>query len=351
VNVRPRLTVAALLLLACGGAPAVLDAGAPSPLDAGPVVTDAGQGGSADSGQPPLDAGGPVAVDAGASDAGAPADAGLTTLDAGYVRGSLTGCWSDVRCQRVFSIAHGGSWNATSLPYDSTGALNASIADGTDGVKIDVRVTKDNVPVISHSSPLQFYESVDCVGQKIEDMTVAQVTACHRFPSTTEKFQRLDDVLNLLRGKLVAQLTVKLSTDYARTIAEVHAQHAEDFAFLEISAAELTTQIPTIPGAGTVKYVINAASTLTDVDVVLAANNPNAFIVEFDPPVQLGTIVTARLHPAGIRSFTYTNAATPTVADLKALFDKGFDIVSSQAGANGVAARQQVNQARGVTPP
>jgi hypothetical protein len=97
--------------------------------------------------------------------------------------------------------------------------------------------------------------------------------------------------------------------------------------------------------------VVNAASTPSAADVVIASNQPTAFIVEFDPPVDVGPIVTQKLHPNGLRSFTYTNAPSPSVTDLEALFNKGFDIVSSQNGPNGVAARQRVNQARGVVPP
>jgi len=55
----------------------------------------------------------------------------------------------------------------------------------------------------------------------MEDMTAAEVTACNRFPSMTETLQRLDDVLEYLRGKLIAQLTVKRSSDYARVHVRV----------------------------------------------------------------------------------------------------------------------------------
>jgi hypothetical protein len=341
-----------LLALGCGTPvrPDVPDAGGVD-ADAG-MSSDAGPGSDAgfDAG-PGSDAGFDAGFDAGtSSDAGT--DAGTVT-DAGnpnaYVRGSLSGCWRNVNCPRVFSIAHGGSWTS-SIPYDSNAAIAASYADGTDGVKIDVRVTSDDVPVISHSSPLEIYESIDCYNRVIETSTAAQVTACHRVPSTTEKFQRLDDVLNFLRGKMVVQLTVKRTVDFARTIREVHALGAEDFAFLEVNVGDLP-MVAALPGASTVFFVVNVGSTPADADLVVDAGFPNAFIVEFDPPVDVGPIATQKLHPNGFRSFTYTNAPSPSVAELKALFDKGYDVVSSQNGPNGVAARQQVNNARGFSPP
>lgn len=271
--------------------------------------------------------------------------------DSAIYRTSLGACWTDAACARVMAIGHGGAWDPDTMPYDSNAALANAFGVDMDGVKIDVRITVDAIPVIAHSSPILVYESLDCQGQKIEEMTAAQVTSCHRFPSETETFQRLDDVLAWLRGRMVAQLTVKLSSDYARTIAAVHAAGAEDYAFFEISTSELQTLIPTINGADTVWYLINIGTNLADVDATLAVNNPRAFMYEIDPAVQVGTLVTTTLHPAGVRAFTYDNAATASVAELQALYDQGFDVVSSQQGENGVAARRIANQARGITPP
>jgi len=288
----------------------------------------------------------------GAASGGASSGGSGSGGSGSYVKGSLSGCWTDPSCPRVFAVAHGGAWALTGPPYDSNAALAAAYSLDADGVKIDVRVTKDNVPVISHSSPIEFYESLDCGGKTIEDMTAADVIKCHRFPSTTETFQRLDDVLGYLKGKMVVELTVKLAKDFARTISEIHAQGAEDFAFIELSTSELQNQIPTLPGSSTVYYVVNVASNLSEVDTLLGTiKNPRAILYEFDPPVDVSTLTPQKLHPAGVRSFTYTNAAAPSQAELQALFQKGYDVVSSQNTPACVAARKAVNQSRGVSPP
>ncbi|MEO6954316.1 MAG: glycerophosphodiester phosphodiesterase family protein [Polyangia bacterium] len=288
----------------------------------------------------------PADAQAAPGDAQAPGDGGAT------YRNSLGTCWTDASCKRVLAVAHGGAWDSKTKPYDSNAALAAAFADGNDGVKIDVRVSADGIPVIAHSSPILYYESLDCINKKIETMTAAEVTACHRFPSTTETFQRLDDVLGYLRGKMVVQLCVKVPDDYARTIAEIHAQAAEDFAFIEVDTPQrFETLIPTLPGADTVYYVINVASTLSDIDGLLATNNPRGFMYEIDPGVAIGTLVADRLHPAGVRAFIYDNAPAPTVAQLHAHYDEGYDVVSSQSGPIGVQARVEENTARGVTPP
>lgn len=270
----------------------------------------------------------------------------------GSYRDSLAVCWTDARCKRVMAVGHGGAWNALSVPYNSNAALAAAYAAGMDGVKIDVRVTRDNVPVISHSSPIKLYESLDCANKKIEDMTAAEVTRCHRFPSGTETFQRLDDVLEYLRGKMTVELTVKRSTDYARTITEVIARHAEDFAYLEISTAELRDQIPKLPGSDKVYYLINIEDRLPEIDELLdKIKNPRAFMVEIDPGVAIGSLVATRLHPAGVRAFIYDSNGLLSPAQVKAYYNQGFDVVSSNVAKNTVTARQQINTARGVTPP
>src|SRR5512133_2303519 len=96
-------------------------------------------------------------VDTGADDA---AHDAISAGDGGTYRTSLGMCWTDATCPRVLALAHGGAWDATTRPYDSNAALAEAFADGDDGVKIDVRVTKDNVPVIAHSSPIEIYESL-----------------------------------------------------------------------------------------------------------------------------------------------------------------------------------------------
>jgi hypothetical protein len=267
--------------------------------------------------------------------------------------GSLTSCWTDAACRRVMSVAHGGAWSALGDPYLSNAAIAKAYDVGCDGVKIDVRVTSDNVPVLAHSSPIQFYESVLCTGKKIEEMTAAEVTQCIRAPSLTEKFQRLDDVLNYLRGKMAVQLCVKRSEDYQRTIEEIHTLAAEDFAFIELdSAAELQNIIPTLTGADTVWYLVNLGSNLSAVDLLLnVVRNPRGFMYEFDPTVDVSTLTPTRLHPGGVRSFTYDSAVILSVAKTKSYFEGGYDVVSSQSAEYNVEARKAVNTARGISPP
>ena len=93
------------------------------------------------------------------------------------------------------------------------------------------------------------------------------------------------------------------------------------------------------------------ASTVSEIDTLLTLNHPRAFMYEFDPTVDVRTLTSTRLHPAGVRTFTYDRSATLSQAQIKTYFDTGFDVVSTQLATNAVNARKQVNTERGVTPP
>lgn len=327
----------ALLAAACAASEADLGTAreAPAPASTPSVVTKPAPTVEA---PPPSPDGGPVDLDAGGP---------------GYVRtyrNSLSVCWTDAMCKRSLVVAHGGDWTYTGAPYDSNAALEAAYTKGADAVKIDARMTKDGVAVVSHSSPIEAFESLDCLGKRIEQMTAAEVTACHRVPSQTETFQRLSDVLTAMRGRLVVQICVKVEAETPAVAAAVLAAGAEDFAMLEIGTPTLTSLVPTIPGGNKVWYLVDIDD-VAEVDTLLGpAKNPRAAIFEFAPDVAIGPLATSRLRPAGIRTFTYDKQAA-TEPQAKARFDAGFDIVSVNGTAPAVKARQQVNAARGVTPP
>jgi hypothetical protein len=213
------------------------------------------------------------------------------------------------------AVGHGGAWDYGSRPYDSNAALAQAHALGMDGVKIDVRVTADQVPVVAHSSPIESYESLDCWNRKIEEMTAAEVVRCHRFPSSTETFQRLDDVLDWLRGKMVVQLCVKKASDLGRTIEAIHASRAEDYAFIELTVEELRGPRSGAArrGNGLVPRERGAATSPRSTSSWDTVQNPRAFMVEFDPTVAVDALVATRLHPAGIRSFTYDDTSRPSL--------------------------------------
>ena len=108
---------------------------------------------------------------------------------------------------------------------------------------------------------------------------------------------------------------------------------------------------PADPGKRIVAYLIDIGPNLDEVEVLLDIANPRAFMFEMDPSPSIGALVANRLHPAGVRAFTYDASPVASVDELRGLYDDGFDVVSAQAAQNGVTARIDVNRARGITPP
>jgi glycerophosphoryl diester phosphodiesterase len=297
-----------------------------------------------------------------------PRDGGLVPKDGGLVpkdgaadsathRTSLGVCWTDATCRRALLVSHGGDWTLT-VPYGSHTAFQAAYDNGADAIKCDLRLTKDGVAVAAHSSPIQIYESLDCVGQRIEDMTAAQATACHLLPSQ-DTIQRIDDVLAWARGKIIIMLTVKLPGDLAGGIATALAAGAQDYVFFETNPTDFQKTIPAATGWDQLHYLVNIGAT-SDIDLMLdTVHDPRAFMYEMTPSYpnataqQVTDLINTRLHPAGVRAFAATaaNPLSATVQNHLDLFNQGFDVVMSYNLANGVTARVQVNQARGISPP
>lgn len=305
----------------------------------------------------PRDAGGvDQSADLRATDL-SPADATAGDGGATY-RTSLGVCWTDPNCRRALIVSHGGDWDL-SLPYGSMGAFKRAYQNGADAIKCDLRLTKDNIAVASHSSPLELWESLDCAGKKIEDMTAAQVTGCHML-LTAETFPRVDDVLAWAKGKLIVMLTVKEPKDFAGGIATVIAAGAQDYVFFEIDPNNFINTIPSAPGWGQVRYLVQIKAT-SDLDLMIdtVKDHAHAFMYEMEPTYPNATaqdvanLVKTRLLPNGIRPFVTTNSNPflATVQHHTDLFNQGFDVLMSYNLANGVVARKQANQARGINPP
>jgi glycerophosphoryl diester phosphodiesterase len=159
-------------------------------------------------------------------------------------RKSLDGrrsCWTENYndCDRVMTISHGGDWNLT-YPYDSLQAFQKAFENGADAVKGDFRVSKDNVGVVMHSSPIEIYESLNCHGMLVENMTAEDCTKC-QMALTDYHFITVPQFLSWSNGKVNVMLCVKESTDIQRAITTVVENDATHRAFLELHVDELIT--------------------------------------------------------------------------------------------------------------
>ncbi len=283
----------------------------------------------------------------------APEQVGPEAYD-GPWRKSLKSCWTDATCNRVLLVSHGGDWDEN-LPYDSQAAFHRAYDKGADAIKTDFLVTKDNVGVVAHSSPILFYESPECAGQKIEEMTAAEVTACHVGTSTTETTQRVDDVMEWARGKVLLMLTVKSEADFGRAISTTLERDAADYVFIEAYPGAFQNTILTLPDHDKLLYNIDLGG-MDEVNALFAQKNPLVFLYEMDATyadataAQMTAFIKDQLHPANLKSFVQGDQALSYNQQL-ALLDEGFDVLMTYALDAAIQARIQVNTARGLTPP
>jgi formylglycine-generating enzyme required for sulfatase activity/endonuclease/exonuclease/phosphatase family metal-dependent hydrolase/glycerophosphoryl diester phosphodiesterase len=268
---------------------------------------------------------------------------------------SIKDCWTDPFCPRALVMSHGGDWDAE-LPYDSRAAFVRAYEKGADAIKTDVLITKDNIPVVAHSSPIMPWESPECSGKKIEEMTAEQVTKCHLGLSKTETYQRLDDVIDWAKGKVILMLTVKSNEAFPRAIQAILQHDAADRIFVEAYLDTFLSVIPTVPDHEKVRYNLQIDS-FHDIDTLVTLKDPTIMFCETDNDslpdadvAKLSDAIANRLHPAGIGAFIDARKYT-SVFDQIELFKEGFNVVMTYNLDNAIEARIRVNKARGVTPP
>jgi len=269
-------------------------------------------------------------------------------------RTSLSNCWNNVTCNRALIVSHGGDWNVL-YPYDSLPAFQRAFDGGSDSVKGDFRVSKDNIGVVMHSSPIEVYESPLCWGEKVEEMTANECTSC-QMELTTYHFITVPHLLEWANDKVIVMLCVKRPQDIPRAISTLIENNAVDRAFLEIKVGDLN-RIANVSGWDKVYYLAEGGSA-SDIDLILSPSYawllPQIFTFEFDSYTDWGVNIKEyinKLHKRGVRTLTPTSKFFSSVAEQEKIFRDGFDIVYTYDTQNGVIARTNIDKERGVTPP
>ncbi len=106
-------------------------------------------------------------------------------------------------------IAHRGS-SAVS-PENTLAAFARALEDGADGIELDVRLTRDGVPVVIHDGSLRHVAGLDEVVEKLTYDQLREIDVSRRFygahggrpqgSSDEQKIPALDDVFKLLRDR------------------------------------------------------------------------------------------------------------------------------------------------------
>lgn len=109
-------------------------------------------------------------------------------------------------------------------------------------------------------------------------------------------------------------------------------------------------------------YYMAEGTSLSDLELFLTNASATllrqSFTFEFDPSwpkwgmANVSEVIASKLHPLGIRSMAATPTILPSVQDHLTLWETdGFDVVYTYDTVNAVAARTQVDEARGISPP
>lgn len=101
-------------------------------------------------------------------------------------------------------IAHRGIHNNKDIPENSILAFTKAIKKNLP-IEFDVRITKDNKLVIFHDDNLKRMTNLD---KKIEELTLNEIKQLNLL-NTKEKIPTLNEVLNLVRGKVLLDIEIK----------------------------------------------------------------------------------------------------------------------------------------------
>jgi hypothetical protein len=101
-------------------------------------------------------------------------------------------------------------------------------------VKGDFRVNGDEVGMVMHSSPIEWYESPECRGGIVENMTTAECEQC-KMTITNYTFVSAPELLEWANGMINVMFCVKEESDLPRAIETLISENATHRAFLEVS--------------------------------------------------------------------------------------------------------------------
>jgi len=201
------------------------------------------------------------------------------------------------------------------------------------------------------------WESPECAGQKIEEMTADEVAACHLAMSETETYQRLDDVIEWAKDKVILMLTVKSNEAFQRAIQAILEHNAQDRIFVEVYLNTFLSVIPSVPDHDKVRYNVQIDSFDDITTLVDTIKDPTVMLCETDSATlpdadiaKMSDAIANRLHPAGIGAFIDARRYVSVEAQA-GLFQEGFDVVMTYSLDNAITARIQVNKTRDITPP
>jgi glycerophosphoryl diester phosphodiesterase len=186
----------------------------------------------------------------------------------------LDACLFDAACDEVLVVAHRGEGVAE--PENSRAAVRAVAAAGADVVELDVRPTRDGVPIVLHDDT--FTRTTDQAERfpgrpAASDLDLAEVKTltlrddegrCGD-PDADEERCRVPtfrEALQVARGRALVMIDYK-GGDIARVVDDILAEEADGFAwFFDSNEANLDLVEALAPGVATMARADDTASAL-----------------------------------------------------------------------------------------
>jgi glycerophosphoryl diester phosphodiesterase len=114
----------------------------------------------------------------------------------------------DAKSQRVLVTAHRAAHDA--FPENSMAAIERAISLGVDIIEIDVRLTKDGVPILMHDASVD--RMTDGQGQ-VKELTFEQISALHLVGKddkpTEHRVPTLTEAMLAAKGRVLVDLDLK----------------------------------------------------------------------------------------------------------------------------------------------
>ncbi|MBT8296007.1 MAG: glycerophosphodiester phosphodiesterase family protein [Gramella sp.] len=109
---------------------------------------------------------------------------------------------------RVMVAAHRGIHK--NHPENSIPSINEAIYKGVDIVEIDIRISRDNIPVLMHDKSLQRTTGHNHLVEKLTFKELQKFNLLFRGEPTGYKIPSLEEVLKFTKGRIILNLDLKI---------------------------------------------------------------------------------------------------------------------------------------------
>ena len=232
-------------------------------------------------------------------------------------------------------VVGGHQGNIFGLQFNTLASFEEARVAGADIVEMDVRVSRDGVPVVFHDHTLRTITR--CSGD-VHTYTVDALKRCAMRYSNS-RIPTFEEVLRWSRGRIVINAEFKVTEAIEPTLALVRRYHAYEWVYFQVADRE---EYMRIRSHDTNVALLRAPHTTRELAHVLTLHDPRTLIVEIRPGLRTPDVLRA-IKDAGklVSENAWRSRSTHELfgATCRELFRAGVDIAISNRPASCVAQR------------